>query len=80
MISAATTNASASAAKTTALFFLLAVVHLIELDSAFTIAKWGGLGLIGFYGYWAARFSGAPVPRALVRVTRPVSVSVTVPI
>ena len=48
-------------------FFLLAVVHLIELDTAFTIATWGGLGLIGFYGYWAARFAGAPVPRALVQ-------------
>ncbi|MGZ8805173.1 MAG: hypothetical protein ACXWZG_07740 [Microbacterium sp.] len=50
-----------------AVFFLLAAVHLIELDTAFAIAKWGGLGLIGFYGYWAARFAGAPVVRALVR-------------
>jgi hypothetical protein len=48
-------------------FFLLAVVDLIELDTAFAIAKWSGLGLIGFYGYWAARFSGAPVSRALVQ-------------
>jgi hypothetical protein len=50
-----------------AVFFLFAVMGLIELDTAFRIAKWGGLGLIGFYGYWAARFSGAPVPRALVQ-------------
>jgi hypothetical protein len=50
-----------------AVFFLLALVHLIELDTAFAIATWGGLGLIGFYGYWAARFSGAPVPRALLQ-------------
>jgi hypothetical protein len=50
-----------------AVFFLLALMHLIELDTAFAIAKWGGLGLIGFYGYWAARFAGAPVPRALVQ-------------
>ena len=50
-----------------AVFFLLAGVHLIELDTAFAIAKWGGLGLIGFYGYWAARFAGAPVPRALLQ-------------
>jgi hypothetical protein len=50
-----------------AVFFLLAVVHLIDLDTAFAIAKWGGLGLIGFYGYWAARLAGAPVPRALVQ-------------
>jgi hypothetical protein len=50
-----------------AVFFLLAALHLIELDTAFVIAKWGGLGLIGFYGYWAARFAGAPVLRALVQ-------------
>jgi hypothetical protein len=50
-----------------AVFFLLALVHLIELDTAFAIAKWSGLGLIGFYGYWAARFAGAPMPRALVQ-------------
>ena len=50
-----------------ALFFLLAVIGLIQLDTAFAVAKWSGLGLIGFYGYWAARFAGAPVHRALVR-------------
>ena len=50
-----------------AVFFLLALMHLIELDTAFAIAKWSGLGLIGFYGYWAARFSVAPVSRALVQ-------------
>jgi hypothetical protein len=48
-------------------FFLLAAVRIIDLDTAFTIAKWGGLGLIGFYGYWAARFAGSPVLRALVQ-------------
>jgi hypothetical protein len=42
-------------------------VHVIELDTAFAIATWGGLGLIGFYGYWAARFAGAPVLRALAQ-------------
>ena len=50
-----------------AVFFLLAVVHVLELPTAFTLAKWSGLGLIGFYGYWAARFAGAPVPRALAQ-------------
>ena len=50
-----------------AVFFLLAVVDLLELTTAFSIAKWSGLGLIGFYGYWASRFSGAPVSSALVR-------------
>jgi hypothetical protein len=50
-----------------AVFFLLALVHVIELDTAFTIATWGGLGLIGFYGYWAARFAGATVLRAFAQ-------------
>jgi hypothetical protein len=48
-------------------FFLLATLRLIDLGTAFAIAKWSGLGLIGFYGYWAARFAGASVPRALVQ-------------
>lgn len=48
-----------------AVFFLLAAVHVVALDTAFALAKWCGLGLIGFYAYWAARFAGAPVPRAL---------------
>ncbi|MET0764492.1 MAG: hypothetical protein ABWY29_06475 [Blastococcus sp.] len=50
-----------------AVFFLLAVVDVLDLDAAFALAKWCGLGLIGFYGYWAARFAGAPVPRALAQ-------------
>jgi VIT1/CCC1 family predicted Fe2+/Mn2+ transporter len=48
-------------------FFVLALLGVVELGTAFTIAKWTGLALIGFYGYWAARFSGAPVPRALLQ-------------
>jgi len=50
-----------------AVFFLLALVHAIELHTAFDLAKWSGLGLIGFYGYWAARFAGASVVGALLR-------------
>jgi hypothetical protein len=50
-----------------AVFFLLAVVGVLELHTAFASARWSGLGLIGFYGYWAARFAGAPVPRALAQ-------------
>jgi hypothetical protein len=48
-------------------FFLLAVADVIQLDTAFTVAKWSGLGLIGFYGYWAARFAGSSMSRALVQ-------------
>jgi len=50
-----------------ALFFLAALLSLMSVDTAFTLAKWTGLALIGFYGYVAARFSGAPVHRALLR-------------
>jgi hypothetical protein len=50
-----------------AVFFLLAIPDTVELHTAFAFAKWTGLGLIGFYGYWAARFAGSPVPRALAQ-------------
>jgi hypothetical protein len=48
-------------------YFVLAALGVLDLDTAFTVAKWSGLALIGFYAYWAARFSGASVVRALVR-------------
>ena len=50
-----------------AVFFLLSAVGLCEIDTAFSIAKWTGLGLIGFYAYWAARFAGSSVHRALLK-------------
>jgi hypothetical protein len=50
-----------------ALFFLVALLSFIPVGTAFTLAKWSELALIGFYGYWAARFAGAPVHRALLR-------------
>jgi VIT1/CCC1 family predicted Fe2+/Mn2+ transporter len=50
-----------------AFFFLLAVLGLLDPGTAFKVAKWSGLGLIGFYGYWAARFAGVPVLRALLQ-------------
>jgi hypothetical protein len=42
-----------------AVFFLLAAVGALDDDAAFTIAKWTGLGLIGFYGFVGARVSGS---------------------
>jgi len=48
-------------------FFLLAALDVQEIGTAFTLAKATGLGLIGFYAYWAARFAGSAVPRALVQ-------------
>jgi hypothetical protein len=41
-----------------AVFFILAAAQAIENGAAFTIAKWSGLGLIGFYGFCAARLAG----------------------
>jgi hypothetical protein len=39
-------------------FFLAAAVGLVEEHTAFTLAKWSGLFLIGFYGFCAARLAG----------------------
>jgi hypothetical protein len=41
------------------IFFILAAAGAMELDTAFSWAKWSGLGLIGFYGYAAGRLAGA---------------------
>jgi hypothetical protein len=50
-----------------ALFFLLAVVDVVEYETAFVIAKWSGLGLIGAYGFTAASLTGSSPARALVK-------------
>jgi hypothetical protein len=42
-----------------AVFFILAALGAMTTDTAFTIARWSGLGLIGFYGYAAGRLAGA---------------------
>jgi hypothetical protein len=48
-------------------FFLLATLGLLELDTAFTLAKWTGLGLITAYGYAAGRLSGESRQRAALQ-------------
>ena len=48
-------------------FFLLSAVGAIDLTTAFTIAKWSGLGLISFYGFCAARLSGSDVSSSLLQ-------------
>ena len=48
---------------------MLASAGAIELDTAFDLAKWTGLGLIGFYGFVGARLAGDGVRRSLVRAT-----------
>jgi hypothetical protein len=48
-------------------FFFAAAAGLIELHTAFWLAKWSGLGLIGFYGFCAARMAGDPLHSALLQ-------------
>ena len=50
-----------------AVFFILASADALELATAFTVAKWSGVGLIGLYGFAAARLAGAGVRTALLQ-------------
>ncbi len=50
-----------------AVFFALSALGLYAIDTAFTIAKWSGLALVGFYGFWASRLAGSSTHRALVK-------------
>ena len=50
-------------------FFVLAAVDVLDEDAAFTLAKWTGLALIGFYGFAAARLAGAKLSTALLQAT-----------
>jgi hypothetical protein len=48
-------------------FFFAAAAGMIELDTAFHAAKWSGIGLIGFYGFCAARLAGDRLVPALLQ-------------
>ena len=48
-------------------FFALAALGVFELDSAFAVAKWSGLALIGAYGFVGARLAGATVVASLMQ-------------
>jgi hypothetical protein len=50
-----------------AVFFLVSALGVLDVHTAFTVAKWTGLGLIGFYGFWAARFAGATPHGAVLK-------------
>jgi hypothetical protein len=50
-----------------AVFFVVAATGAIDDDSAFDLAKWSGLGLIGFYGFCAARLADERLVRALMK-------------
>jgi hypothetical protein len=48
------------------LFFILAAAGLFKLATAYTLAKWTGLGLICVYGFLAARLAGSRTAAALL--------------
>jgi hypothetical protein len=48
-------------------FFVLAALGPIEVDTAFALAKWTGLGLIACYGFAAGRLAGETMTRAIMQ-------------
>ena len=48
-------------------FFLAVPLGLVDVGTAFALAKWTGLGLIAGYGYVAARLSGIGPARSLLQ-------------
>ena len=50
-----------------AVFFVLAAAGTMQVDTAFTAAKWSGVGLIAFYGFSAARLAGTRLAGALLQ-------------
>jgi hypothetical protein len=50
-----------------AVFFVLAAADVLEPDTAFTVAKWSGLGLISFYGFIGGRLAGAGLWSSLLQ-------------
>jgi VIT1/CCC1 family predicted Fe2+/Mn2+ transporter len=57
-----------------AIFFALAAFGAIELETAFRLARWTGLGLLGFYAFCAARLAGNAVTRAILHALSIVAV------
>lgn len=47
-------------------FFLLAYLDVMELDRAFIVAQWTGMGVIGAYTFVAARSSGNSHRRSIL--------------
>jgi VIT1/CCC1 family predicted Fe2+/Mn2+ transporter len=50
-----------------AVFFVLAAADAIEEDTAFTIAKWSGVGLIAVCGFIAAHLAGDSLSASTLR-------------
>lgn len=49
-----------------AVFFVIAAAGVLDVDAAFLLAKWTGLGLICMYAFLAARLSGYRLAGALI--------------
>jgi hypothetical protein len=47
-------------------FFLLAAVRAIKLETAYGLAEWTGVAVLGLFAYGAYRAAGASVGRSLV--------------
>ena len=47
-------------------FFVLAVLDVIELHTAFVLAQWAGFGILAIYSYVASRASGGSRMRSIV--------------
>jgi hypothetical protein len=47
-------------------FFLLAAVDVLALPTAFSLAKWTGVGLMFAYGFAASRLAGSSLATALL--------------
>jgi hypothetical protein len=52
-----------------AVFFILSATGVFELETAYTLAKWTGLGLICGYGFIAARLAGSRTGAALLHAS-----------
>ena len=52
-----------------AVFFLLSTAGAMQVETAFALAKWSGLGLLGLYGFSAARLAGAGLLVALTQAS-----------
>jgi hypothetical protein len=52
-----------------AVFFVLAAAGVLDDETAFTVAKWTGLGLIGLYGFVGARLAGAGLLASLIQAS-----------
>ena len=48
-------------------FVIAAAVGAIDVELAFTLAKWSGLGLMAAYGFVAARLAGSGRARAIAQ-------------